>query len=208
MTITTKHIIKNYDAKSPFTPEFIIIHETANRSHGANAQAHYAYWNRDASARASAHFVVDDREILNLVPLTCVAWHIGDGGAKNPINNRNAIGIEICVNADGDYTRAVKNALMLTRYLMRTYRIPAANVLRHYDVSGKHCPATMLDTPALWTAFKASLHADPLLFLEDTASHLPTKLWDNTTYVPLRALCEALGHTVLWDADSGSVTVE
>ncbi len=207
MTITTKHITKNYDPNRPFTPRYIIIHETANRASGANAQAHYAYWNRDASARASAHFVVDDQEILNLVPLTCVAWHIGDGGVANPVNNQNAIGIEICVNADGSFPRAVKNALMLTRYLMREYQIPAANVRRHYDVSGKHCPATMLDTPQLWTSFKESLRADPLLFLGDAPSSLPTLLWDDTTYAPLRALCETLGHQVLWDAESGSVTV-
>ena len=208
MNITTKLISKNYDTTGTCTPRYIIIHETANRARGADAQAHYAYWNRDASARASAHFVVDDRQILNLVPLTHPAWHIGDGGTANPVNNRNAIGIEICVNADGDYTRAVKNALMLTRHLMRELKIPAANVRRHYDVSGKHCPATMLDTPALWTTFKESLRADPLLFLGDTPSTISTLLRDGTTYVPLRALCEALGHTVTWDAESGSVIVE
>lgn len=207
MTVTTKYISKNYDSAGTCTPRYIIIHETANHGVGADAQAHYAYWNRDASAQASAHFVVDDSTVLNLVPLNRPAWHIGDGGAANPVNNKNAVGIEICVNADGNYQKAVKNALMLTRRLMREWQIPAANVRRHYDVSGKHCPATMLDTPSLWTSFKEALRADPLLFLGDTPSSIPTLLRDNTTYAPLRALCEKLGHTVTWDDKSGSVTV-
>ncbi len=207
MTPTKTFIHNNYSKTDTLTPRFIIIHETANQSRGANARAHFSYWDKTPSAKASAHFVVDDTEILHLVPLNRPAWHIGDGGTANPVNNRNAIGIEICVNADGNYPRAVKNALMLTRALMREYKIPAANVRRHYDVSGKHCPARMLDTPSLWTSFKAALRPDPLVFLQDTPQELPSLLRDNTTFVPLRTLAESLGHTVTWDAESGSVTI-
>ena len=131
MTPTKTFIHNNYSKTGTLTPRFIIIHETANQNRGANARAHFNYWDQNPAAKASAHFVVDDTEILHLVPLTRPAWHIGDGGADNPINNRNAIGIEICVNTDGNYTRAVKNAILLTRALMREYQIPASNVRRH-----------------------------------------------------------------------------
>ena len=30
-------------------------------------------------------------------------------------------------------------------------------MLRHYDVTGKHCPGPMVDDPALWAAFQQSL---------------------------------------------------
>lgn len=208
MQITETILSRNYDKTGILTPRYIILHETANTRKGADARAHYAYWNRDDSARASAHFVVDDTEILNLVPLNRPAWHIGDGGAGNPVNNRNAVGIEICVNADGDYDRAVKNAILLTRKLMRELQIPAANVRRHYDVSGKNCPARMLAEPERWNRLKESLRADPLVFLGDAPAALTALLYDNTTYAPLRGLCEALGHRVLWDADASAVTVE
>lgn len=208
MKITETILSRNYDRTGTCTPQYIIIHETANTRVGANARAHYAYWNRDDAARASAHFVVDDTEILNLVPLDRPAWHVGDGGAGNPVHNRNTVGIEICVNQDGNYDRTVKNALLLTRYLMRTLQIPAANVRRHYDVSGKHCPARMLDEPDRWTRFKQALRADPLVFLGDAPADCSALLYDNTTYAPLRALCEGLGHTVTWDADASAVTVE
>lgn len=208
MTPIETFIHHNYSKTETLSPRFIIIHETANQNRGANARAHFNYWDKTPSAKSSAHFVVDDTEILHLVPLDRPAWHIGDGGAANPINNRNAIGIEICVNADGNYPRAVKNAIMLTRTLMRVCGIPAANVRRHYDVSGKHCPARMLDTPALWTSFKAALRPDPLVFLGDTPQTFATHLQDGTTYAPLRTLAQTLGKTVTWDAESGSVTVE
>lgn len=207
MTIIESFISRNYDTGGSCKPQYIIIHETANTAVGANARAHFSYWNRDASARASAHFVVDDTEILNLVPQNRPAWHIGDGGAANPIHNRNALGIEICVNADGNYDRAVKNALLLTRYLMKQWQIPTASVLRHYDVSGKACPAVMLREPERWTAFKAALRADPLIFCGDTPQTIEAILRNDTTYAPLRALCERLGHSVLWDAEGSAVTI-
>ena len=33
------------------------------------------------------------------------------------------------------------------------YHIPKENVLRHYDVTGKHCPGPMVDDVSLWEAF-------------------------------------------------------
>lgn len=35
----------------------------------------------------------------------------------------------------------MERALALTRELMKKYNIPASNVIRHFDVTGKLCPA-------------------------------------------------------------------
>lgn len=71
--------------------------------------------------------------------------------------NANSIGIEICVNSDGNYTAARKNAIALVQYLIQTTGIPASRVIRHYDAKGKYCPRKMLDTPSLWTDFKSQI---------------------------------------------------
>ena len=77
--------------------------------------------------------------------------------------NRNTIGIEICVNEDGDYLKAVQNAITLTKMLMGKYAIPKSHVLRHYDVSKKISPQSMSGyngqsyTWILWNWYKKQL---------------------------------------------------
>ena len=48
------------------------------------------------------------------------------------------------------------------QYLMQTYNIKQKNVIRHYDVNGKNCPAVYGyagDNAPKWDKFKASLSA-------------------------------------------------
>lgn len=152
-----KKLIGINHSKGGLTQKYIVIHETANTRKGANAQAHYNYWNSDANAKSSSHFVVDDGNILQLVELTDRAWHVGDNQGRSDIANSNSIGIEICVNEDGDYAKARQNAIDLTRHLMDITGIAADQVVRHYDAWGKHCPANMMDQPELWVDFKQQL---------------------------------------------------
>jgi len=151
----------NYTAGKVITPRWIVIHETANTARGADARAHRKYFGTNKTARASAHFVVDDGCVIQLgefEPGKCwQMWHVGSGKFKHPIYNSNAIGIEICVNADGDYEAARARAIRLTRYVMERTGIPPEQVVRHYDAWGKHCPARMLETPSLWDNFKAEI---------------------------------------------------
>ena len=57
---------------------------------------------------------------------------------------------------------AVSNAVELVRQLMKWYNIPAENVIRHYDVTGKPCPGIIgwnkeSGSEAEWEKFKAQL---------------------------------------------------
>ena len=38
--------------------------------------------------------------------------------------------------------------------------MPIQNVVRHYDVTGKDCPAPFVEQPSLWDDFKAALAAE------------------------------------------------
>jgi|SRR5690554_3636756 len=148
-----KQIQYNYNKNLTIKPKYIVIHETANTSIGADANAHYRYWNRDPKAYASAHFVVDSTEIYQMLELNQSAWHVGDNKGYSDITNVNSIGIEVAVNADGDFSKARQNAIDLTINLMRALNMNISQLKRHYDASGKYCPTNMLTEPELWQDF-------------------------------------------------------
>ena len=137
---------------------YLAIHETDNRKKGANADAHFNYFN-GGNRNSSADFFVDDTKILQINDYTKYqTWHVGDGKGKYGITNSNSVGIEICVNADGDYEKAFANAVELTKYLMKELNIPIDRVVRHYDASRKNCPASMSANGwAKWKEFKQKL---------------------------------------------------
>ncbi|AWC30894.1 hypothetical protein CG478_019120 [Bacillus cytotoxicus] len=135
-------------------PRYITIHETANERRGADAKNHAKYLMNQAtgstSRGASWHFTVDDKEIYQHLPLNENGWHAGDG--TNGTGNRQSIGIEIAVNQDGNYEKAVENARKLTAYLMQELNIPLDNVKKHQHWSGKNCPAKII-ARGTWPAF-------------------------------------------------------
>lgn len=126
----------------PMTPRYITIHETANTSRGANAEMHRRFThNGGGSEGVSFHFVVDDSEIVELLPTTENGWHAGDGA--NGTGNRESIGIELCVNSDGDFQKTLALGARLVARLMETRNIPIERVVQHNHWSGKGCPANL-----------------------------------------------------------------
>ena len=143
--------------------KFIVIHYTGNYSVGADAEAHYKYLQR-ATRYGSAHYYVDDRQIIQTIGDSRVAWSVGDnqghGRYLNGCTNNNSISIEMCVNADADQKKTYKNVLELTKNLMAKFKVPAERVCRHYDVSRKDCPHNFrANNWALWWQFKEEIKA-------------------------------------------------
>lgn len=134
---------------------YITIHETGNYAKGANAAAHASWLKGDDAAgkKISYHYTVDDHSIYQHLPDNERAYHAGDGG--NGPGNATSLGIEICVNSDGDFAQAKDNAAALVRLLMQRHGIPLANVVQHNHWNGKDCPKTMRATEGSWEAFLA-----------------------------------------------------
>ena len=143
--------------------KYIVVHDTGNPSRGANATAHYNYFN-GGNRNASADFFVDDTQILQVNDYNkFYTWHCGDGKGKYGITNRNSVGIEICVNSDGNYDTAFCKAVELTKHLMKELNIPIERVVRHYDASRKNCPQSMSGNGwAQWYKFKEKLKGEDL----------------------------------------------
>jgi N-acetylmuramoyl-L-alanine amidase len=156
MVNVTKRLIKyNYSLGNGI--RYIVIHDTGNKRKGANAYAHYRYFN-GGNRRASAHYFIDDKEIIQTVEDNNASWHCGDGKGKYGITNHNSIGVEICVNEDSDFEKAVKNTIDLVKCLMKKYDIPLDRVVRHYDASRKICPRSMSKNNwEGWWEFKGKL---------------------------------------------------
>ena len=154
MNIIKKQILYNRSRRTGKI-QYIVIHDTGNTARGADARRNFEYFN-SGNRDASADFFVDDKEIYQVNDYDkYYTWHCGDGGGKYGISNGNSVGIEICVNADGDYKRAFENAVTLIRQLMRELDITPERVVRHYDASRKNCPASMSKNGwALWQEFK------------------------------------------------------
>lgn len=156
----------NFNAGNVSRIKYIVIHYVGALG-GAKANCQY-YAGGDRSA--SAHYFVGfEGEIWQSVEDANIAWHCGASSYKHPeCRNANSIGIELCVRKkntasmgaeDKDWyfeDATVTAAAELTRYLMDKYGVPAKNVIRHYDVTGKICPNPYVynTTAHTWDEFK------------------------------------------------------
>ena len=149
--------------------EFLVIHYTANN--GDTVQNNLDYFAGNAVG-ASAHYFVDENGYGQSVKDVDTAWHCGASSYRHEAcRNANSIGMERCSRKDskGNYyfmDQTVYNAAALARQLMQTYGIDRAHVLRHYDVTGKRCPAPMVDNPTLWENFLNLLEDKTMTYAE------------------------------------------
>lgn len=139
-----------YNIKCPFEmkPKGIAIHNTAN---DASAKNEITYMVRNNN-QVSFHFAVDNTGAVQGLPLDRNAWHASDG--KNGNGNRNYIAIEICYSKSGGdrFSKGFDNAAQLVAYLMKAYGFTKADIKKHQDFSGKHCPHRIL-SEGTWDKF-------------------------------------------------------
>lgn len=217
-------------------PKALVIHWTANMNKGADAVANRNYFENHSENKVSAHYVVDDTEIVQCIPEDEMAYHVGAKQYKSEAltrlsnyPNNCTIGIEICVNQEGIFNLALKNAVGLATDICRRYGWGKDRLWRHYDITGKNCPAFFLDDKIAWAygfgsaqqgweRFKTDVELT-LLGLKEDEYVEPTKviykekeldgfIKDGKTYVEVRKLCESLGLKVSWNAAKNVVEVD
>ncbi len=141
----------NFNKSDASRIRYIVIHYTGGFGTAEQNCRYFAGGDRKASAH---YFVGYDGEIWQSVEDENIAWHCGAKKYVHPeCRNSNSLGIELCASkknreskepGDKDWyfeDATVETAVELTRYLMDKYGVPASRVLRHYDVTGKTCPA-------------------------------------------------------------------
>ena len=123
------------------TPTRIVVHNTAN---DASAREEISYMCSN-NKEVSFHFAIDDKEVVQGLPLDRNAWHAGDGGEGK--GNREGISIEICYSKYGGskFVAAEKLAAKFIAQLLKERNWGIDKVTKHQDYNGKYCPHRTLD---------------------------------------------------------------
>jgi N-acetylmuramoyl-L-alanine amidase CwlA len=136
--------------------KFLVIHYTLND--GDSDESNGIYFANNVT-KTSAHYFVDSDSVTQTVPDNYVAYHCGTTGTYKHVacRNTNSIGIEICDDKKNGLVypsaQTIGNAVALTKELMEKYSIPPERVIRHFDVTGKKCPAYWVDNAAWKSEF-------------------------------------------------------
>lgn len=150
----------NYTKGRKQAVQYIVVHYTANN--GDRAESNGKYF-QQPNRNASAHYFVDENDVVQSVKDSDTAWHCGAKNYKhNKCRNDNSIGVEMCSEKDGNGLYYIneetqKKALEVVKWLMGKYGVPLENVLRHYDVTGKLCPEPFVRNQVQWQDFKEKL---------------------------------------------------
>lgn len=136
-----------------------IIHYTANP--GATAANHLNYFNNLSDRYASAHIFVDKSEAICIIPLDEVAYAANDGTyrgvpALKPNANYKSISVEMCQEPDGSFhPNTIARTEDVFVELCKMYGWdPIKDIVRHYDVTHKNCPAPWVSNPSEFIKFK------------------------------------------------------
>lgn len=149
----------NYATPRGHAIDYLVIHYTGSGVGKDTARSNAIYYANN-SIEQSAHYFVDENEIVQSVREGDRAFHAGD----KPMNDRS-IGIEMCSRLDAKGQWYIPNVTVsrtaeLARELMQKYNIPLDHVIRHFDVNGKSCPEPFVRNPSEWLAFKALLREE------------------------------------------------
>jgi N-acetylmuramoyl-L-alanine amidase CwlA len=167
---------KSRNASSIIYP---VIHFTSNWSDTALGNAKFY---RDTNKRsAGAHYFVDSTSVYESISPLKIAYAVGGnrytdykttGGASlyKKVTNSNSISVELCSTNGVISDATINNCIELLYHLKSIYpNLDLAKVCRHFDVTGKYCPASHYDgkyhsddkwigkNPTAWNNFKAKL---------------------------------------------------
>lgn len=138
-----------YSIKCPnaMNAEFIVVHNTANDASAENEISYMISNNNEVSY----HYAVDDKEVIQGLPIDRNAWACGDG--SNGKGNRKGIQIEICYSKSGGarFENAEKNAAKFIAQLLKERGWGIDKVKKHQDFANKYCPHRTLDKG--WASF-------------------------------------------------------
>lgn len=147
---------EGYQKPNIFDIIWVVVHESGMPYDDNNASLLNDIMHRKMisnPAQSSWHYSVDAYDIFHHIPNHLGAWHASDGSTVGG-GNRNGIGIEMCINQDGNYEGALHNDAKLIAYLMHEYNLTLTNIRRHYDFAPdkKECPSYMIRTNR-WNEF-------------------------------------------------------
>lgn len=123
---------------------YIVIHSTACKD--ITALQFYNNLNSHKQKRsASAHYFIDDENVVEAIGTNLVAWHCGTEKPNIPCTNYNSLGVEICEFTNEEkQQKAIDNAVsFVNEVLLKEF--PNAKVVMHRDIKPTLCPSILSD---------------------------------------------------------------
>lgn len=129
----------------------IAVHYVGNAGSSAQGNRNYFESLKDKHLYASSHYIIGlNGEIIQCIPENEISYCTNQA-------NSYSISIECChPKADGKFTDKTLHSLIdLCVHLCKKYNLnPLADIIRHYDVSGKKCPLYWVNNPKEFELFK------------------------------------------------------
>ena len=150
----------NYNKGKNKQNKYIVIHYVGATGTAENNCKYFEKVYRGASAH---YFVGHAGDVWQCVEDKDIAWHCGALTYKHKTcRNSNSISVEMCCKKDakGNWyfeAKTIAATIDLVKELMAKYNIPASNVIRHFDVTGKKCPEPYVRNTTDWNSFKSQL---------------------------------------------------
>ena len=185
----------NHDVASNRKIKYIVIHWVGAASTAKNNGTYFQGGDRGASA----HYFVDDNNIVKSVREKNIAWAVGSRGLLDQgspyakyggklfgkCTNQNSVSIEMCCKkgSNGLYisNATLERTAKLVQAIQKRLGIDNDHVIRHFDVNGKLCPLPYIkesewdDVHALLTGQKFTIKAKGRLIVRKTSSLLSKK---------------------------------
>lgn len=158
--ILAKSISYSSDIRDRRDVKAIVIHYTGNI--GDTARNNCIYFRDSNTRQAGAHFFIDRKgDYYKSIKMERTAWAVGgdhrsgrSGEAKyyGVYTNGNTVSIELCDIVDKYPSKKQIEATKKVIKHIRKYCPNVRKVIRHFDVNGKLCPASMIDD-RIWNKF-------------------------------------------------------
>lgn len=127
--------------------EYLVVHYTANLHKNADAVANAKYLQR--KSHAGTHYCIDDAQTVQCTEERNVAYAIGDRKwagfipkfwLKDKITNNNSLNFEMCLGPSRNDSLIIDRTAQYIGWQLVNKGLDISHVVRHHDVSGKHCP--------------------------------------------------------------------
>lgn len=117
-------------------PKGIIVHNTAGSASAIDERNTMV----NANNPISYHVVIDEANVVEIIPFNRNAWHAGDG--EYGFANRNLIGIEIARSTSDKalYLKAEDNAATYIANVLKDYGWGVDKLYKHKQFSATACP--------------------------------------------------------------------
>lgn len=119
----------------------IVIHNTNNQNYSAERLE--MWLTEECRTSQGAHFIVDDKEVRQIMPLD---WSVFNTGMGMDFGNLHCISVEICSNpSNSKYLQGQSKAIDLINELMERYSFTKSDIYFHRDFNPNiNCPSQIL----------------------------------------------------------------